>query len=68
MQSEMPMVLIAQKIVEVPQLQIIDKVVDIPVDAQRQVSMVQTVQQNPVEYSTVAGLGQGCLLARCYAM
>ena len=54
------MVLTAQKTVEVPQLQFIDKVVDIPVLAQRQIPMVQAVQQNRVEDSTVAGLGQGC--------
>merc|ERR1711916_74501 len=34
-----------QKTVEVPQLQFIDKVVDIPVEAQRQIPMVQTVQK-----------------------
>merc|ERR1719284_1005822 len=39
------MVQTVQKTVEVPQLQFIDKVVDIPVVAQRQIPMVQTVQK-----------------------
>ena len=53
------------ELVETPLLQFTVKVVDIPVVEQRQVSMVQTVQQNLVEDSTVAGLGQGRARDRC---
>ena len=34
-----------QKTMEVPQVQYIDKIVDVPVVAQRQVSTIQTVQR-----------------------
>ena len=47
MQCEMPMVLTAQKTVEVPQLQFINKVVDSPVVAQRQISWSRLCSRTP---------------------
>merc|ERR1711972_185449 len=47
------MVQTVQKIVEVPEIVFVDRVVDIPVTKQRQVPMVQTVQKT-VEIPEVA--------------